>query len=150
VAQQADPLVLTSEIVASYVGRNAMPHTDVPDFIASVHEALRKTRAAEAPTLPSGEAPPRIARVEGGERPTPAVDVNKSVTQDYIVCLEDGARLKMLKRYIRTHFGLTPEEYRRKWGLPDDYPMTAPGYSKVRSRLARDMGLGAKSRLGRR
>jgi predicted transcriptional regulator len=79
----------------------------------------------------------------------PAVAISKSVTRDYIICLEDGARLKMLKRYIRTHFDLTPEEYRRKWGLPDDYPMTAPGYSKIRSRLARDMNLGAKTRLSK-
>jgi predicted transcriptional regulator len=124
---QPDPLVLASEIVASYVGNNAIPPSEVPGFIARVHKALQGAAS-------------HISTVETKARP--AVDIDRSVTEDHIVCLEDGAKLKMLKRYLRTQFGLTPEQYRRKWGLPDDYPMTAPSYSRTRSRLAREMGLG--------
>jgi predicted transcriptional regulator len=124
---------LASNIVASYVGNNAIPPGEVPDFIARVHEALQRMTNASPPGAFQGASP---------EAPVPAVDIAASVAEDYIVCLEDGARLKMLKRYLRTQYGLTPEEYRRKWGLPDNYPMTAPGYSRTRSRLAHEMGLG--------
>lgn len=129
-------LDLTTEIVASYAGNNALAASELPNLITRVHAAL------------SGVTAP----VETVEAQTPAVPVKKSVTPDYIICLEDGAKLKMLKRYIRTRYNLSPEEYRRKWGLPADYPMTAPNYSATRSKLARDIGLGQKApkRKGRR
>lgn len=121
-------LELTTEIVSSYAGRNSIAASDLPNLIARVHEALA---AASSPSETPSAA-------------EPAVPVKKSVTPDYIVCLEDGAKLKMLKRYIRTRYNLTPDEYRRKWGLPADYPMTAPNYSKTRSALALEIGLGRK------
>jgi predicted transcriptional regulator len=121
-------LDLTTEIVASYAGNNSIAATELPSLIARVHGALA------AATTP----------VETPEAAAPAVSIKKSVTPDYIVCLEDGAKLKMLKRYIRTRYNLSPDEYRRKWGLPSDYPMTAPNYSQRRSDLAREIGLGQK------
>jgi predicted transcriptional regulator len=122
-------LDLTTEIVASYAGNNAIAASELPNLIARVHAAL------------SGATAP----VEAPEALIPAVPVKKSITPDYIICLEDGAKLKMLKRYIRTRYNLSPEDYRRKWGLPADYPMTAPNYSATRSQLARDIGLGQKA-----
>ncbi len=123
-------LDLTTEIVASYAGNNALAASELPNLIARVHAALSGV------TAPAEPAPETLV---------PAVTIKKSVTPDYIICLEDGAKLKMLKRYIRTRYGLSPEEYRRKWGLPADYPMTAPNYSATRSKLARDIGLGQKA-----
>jgi predicted transcriptional regulator len=124
-----DLLRLGADIVAAYVSRNAVTAEAVPDIIRSVHGALEGlTRSA----------PP--AAVE--ERPKPAVPIARSVQHDYIVCLEDGKKLKMLKRYLRSRYNMSPEEYRRRWGLPADYPMVAPAYAARRSDFAKQIGLG--------
>src|SRR6201996_7792762 len=123
-----DLLRLGAEIVAAYVSRNAVSAEAVPDIIRTVHQALEGlTRGAPAP-------------VE--ERPKPAVPLSKSVQHDYIVCLEDGKRLKMLKRYLRSRYDMSPDDYRRRWGLPPDYPMVAPAYAARRSDFAKKIGLG--------
>jgi predicted transcriptional regulator len=119
---------LISKIVSAYVANNNVPPSELPDLIRTVHEAL----------MNPGEAAP--------ERPEPAVPIKKSIRPDYIVCLEDGKKLKMLKRHLRTSFGLSPDEYRTKWALPSDYPMVAPKYAKTRSELAKKIGLGRKAR----
>lgn len=124
-----DAIQFASSIVAAYVGHNAVKAENLPSLLSEVYQAvttLGDNRGAHA----SRE---------------PAVPVAKSVTPDHIVCLEDGKKLKMLKRYLRTHYDLSPEEYRRKWRLPADYPMTAPNYAKARSRLAKDIGLGTSA-----
>jgi predicted transcriptional regulator len=119
---------LGAEIVSAYVSRNTVPPEAVGELIRSVHSALEGL----------GQAAP--APIE--ERPKPAVPVNKSVQHDFIVCLEDGKKLKMLKRYLRSRYNLSPEEYRRRWGLPADYPMVAPAYAARRSDFAKQIGLG--------
>lgn len=123
-----DLLVHSADIVAAYVGQNKVSPEQIPDLIRSVHQALSSLGGA-APTPTS-------------EPQKPAVPINRSVSNDYIVCLEDGAKLKMLKRYLRSRYNLSPEEYRRKWGLPADYPMVAPAYAARRSEFARQIGLG--------
>ena len=117
----------TTEIVASYVQKNIMSISDLPQLIKIVHDSL---------TSLSGGSP--------AEKPQPAVSIRRSVTPDYIVCLEEGRKLKMLKRHLATAYGMTPEEYREKWGLPADYPMVAPNYAKQRSYLAKKIGLGKR------
>jgi predicted transcriptional regulator len=119
---------LGAEIVAAYVSRNSVPVDAVPDIIRSVHDALASLNREPAP---APEA-----------RPKPAVPVSKSVQHDFIVCLEDGKKLKMLKRYLRSRYDMSPEEYRRRWGLPPDYPMVAPAYAARRSDFAKQIGLG--------
>lgn len=119
---------LISTIVSAYVSNNKLPASELPDLIRTVHEALMNPE----------EAPP--------ERLEPAVPIKKSVRPEYIVCLEDGKKLKMLKRHLRTSFGMSPDEYRTKWALPSDYPMVAPKYAKTRSELAKKIGLGRKAR----
>ncbi|MGI9463801.1 MAG: MucR family transcriptional regulator [Aestuariivirgaceae bacterium] len=123
---------LTSDIVAAYVGNNAVPSTDLPSLINDVYRALAS--AVEGVS----EKPANDAK--------PAVPVRRSVTDDYIICLEDGKKFKSLKRHLRTHYNLTPEQYREKWNLPIDYPMVAPEYAKARSALAKKMGLGQRRR----
>lgn len=130
-ANDVDLIELSSEIVAAYVSHNALSPADLPRIITDVHTTLKG--------LKSGETN------EPQEELKPAVPVRKSVTPDYIVCLEDGKKFKSLKRHLRTHYNLTPEEYREKWGLAADYPMVAPSYSATRSRLAKDNGLGRKA-----
>ncbi len=125
---------LTAEIVSAFVSNNAVVASDVPGLIGEVHEAL--TRASERGAQPLLE----VLR--------PAVPVKKSVTPDYIICLEDGKQFKQLKRHLRTHYNMSPEEYRDKWSLPHDYPMVAPNYAAARSTLAKKMGLGQR-RKGR-
>lgn len=121
---------MTGRIVASYVRSNQIAVSDLPNLIRLVHQSLSG----------SGKAvEPEVVELR------PAVAIKKSVTPDYIVCLEDGKKLKMLKRYLRTAFGMTPDEYRRKWGLPADYPMTAPNYAEQRSAFAKSIGLGKKA-----
>lgn len=133
-SDQADlPLVvITTGIVANYVGNNAVPASELPALIATVQAALAKLRSG-----PAEEA----AKVQ-----VPAVPVRKSITADYIVCLEDGKRFKSLKRHLRSKFDLSPDDYRAKWGLPADYPMVAPNYAQARSDLAKSMGLGQQRR----
>jgi predicted transcriptional regulator len=125
---------LTAEVVAAYVSNNVIQTGDLPNLIAEVHTALGSTAGVQA-------AP--------AEKPKPAVPVRKSVHKDYIICLEDGMKFKSLKRHLMTYHGLTPDEYREKWGLAADYPMVAPAYAEARSRLAKEMGLGQK-RKGRK
>lgn len=126
-------LSLTSNIVAAHVANNSVPVADLPTLIRDVYTTLANV---------GGPAPKTDAR------PAPAVPVKKSVAPDYIVCLEDGKKLKMLKRHLKTAYNMTPEEYREKWGLPADYPMVAPNYAKQRSRLAKQIGLGTRARRG--
>lgn len=128
---ESDLVELSTEIVSAYVSHNAVSPGDLPRLIAEVHGALRGLRDDEVP-----------AQVEELK---PAVPVRKSITADYIICLEDGKKFKSLKRHLRTHYNLSPEEYREKWGLPADYPMVAPSYSATRSKLAKDNGLGRKA-----
>ena len=123
-------LALTTEIVASFVGNNVVAMSDVPALISSVFRSLSAV----------GQAEPEKA----AETPAPAVPIKKSVQHDFIVCLEDGKKLKMLKRHLATSYQMTPEDYRRRWGLAKDYPMVAPAYAARRSALAREIGLGRK------
>ena len=120
---------LGAGIVAAYVSRNAVSADAVPDIIRSVHSTLQQL---------TGAAP--VAATE--ERPKPAVAIGRSVQHDYIVCLEDGKKLKMLKRYLRSRYNMSPDDYRRRWGLPPDYPMVAPAYAARRSDFAKKIGLG--------
>ncbi len=130
--EQENLIELTAEIVSAYVSNNSVASGEIPMLISDVHSALNRTVSG------SGEPAPEPLR--------PAISVRKSVTPDYIICLEDGKRFKSLKRHLRTHYDLTPDEYREKWGLPSDYPMVAPNYAKARSSLAREMGLGQRRR----
>ena len=135
-----DPLLpLVTEIVVAYLSHNTVAMTDIPRLIAETRAAL----AQSATTISNGE---RVSLVTSKE---PAVPVKKSVTPDYLICLEDGTKLKMLKRHLRTAYDMTPEQYREKWGLPEDYPMVAPNYAKKRSSLAREFGLGLGGRKRR-
>ena len=121
---------LTTSIVSAYVSHNSVRAADLPELIAAVHSALSGL-SGTAETPAAAVAPP-----------SPAVPIKKSVTDDYIICLEDGKKFRSLKRHIGTVYNLSPEQYREKWGLPRDYPMVAPAYSAIRSRLAKDIGLG--------
>jgi len=118
---------LTASIVSAYVSNNSVAAADLPALIAQVHSAL--TRVSDG----------RESQVDGLK---PAIPIKKSITSDYIICLEDGKKFKSLKRHLRTRYKLTPEQYREKWGLGSDYPMVAPNYAAARSRLAKQMGLG--------
>ncbi|WP_431856858.1 MucR family transcriptional regulator [Azospirillum sp.] len=124
-------LSLTTEIVAAHVSNNSVAVADLPVLIEQVYKSLSNVGTDPVP-------------VE--ERPQPAVPIKKSVTPDYIVCLEDGKKLKMLKRHLKTAYNMTPEEYRDRWGLPADYPMVAPNYARQRSSLAKQIGLGTRAR----
>jgi predicted transcriptional regulator len=128
-------LTLTSRIVAAHVGRNSVSVGDLPNLIQQIYGALSGV-GHEAP-VPA-------------ERPQPAVSVKRSVTDEYIICLEDGKRLKMLKRHLKTAYDMTPEQYRERWNLPPDYPMVAPKYALARRELAKKIGLGTKRRKSRR
>jgi MucR family transcriptional regulator, transcriptional regulator of exopolysaccharide biosynthesis len=122
---------LAVEIVSAYVSNNSLPVGELPAFIGQVHAAL--AGVSKGPTL---DIPAEPAK--------PAVPIKKSLTNDFLVCLEDGRKFKSLKRHLHTHYNLSPEAYREKWGLPSDYPMVAPAYAKARSALALKMGLGQK------
>ena len=130
-ANAGDLLALTTEIVAAHVSNNTVSVADLPTLINQVYQSLSTIGTAPAPAA---------------ERPQPAVSIKKSVHPDYIICLEDGKKLKMLKRHLKTAYDMTPEEYRERWGLPADYPMVAPNYAKQRSRLAKEIGLGTRAR----
>ncbi len=125
-------LGLTSQIVSAYVSKNSVQASDLPNLINSVHQSLATLGQPQAPAEASVDL-------------KPAVPVKKSVTPDYIICLEDGKKLKMLKRHLKSSYGLSPDEYRAKWGLPSDYPMTCPNYAKARSDLALKLGLGRRA-----
>ncbi|MDX2259429.1 MAG: MucR family transcriptional regulator [Hyphomicrobiaceae bacterium] len=125
-----DLVELTARIVSAYVSNNSVGATDLPQLINDTHAAL--SRASNGAPSPDREDK------------SPKVPVKKSVLPDYIICLEDGKKFKSLKRHLRTHYNLSPEEYREKWGLPHDYPMVAPNYARARSDLAKRMGLGTR------
>jgi predicted transcriptional regulator len=124
-------LTLTADIVAAHVSNNSVAVNDLPTLIQNVHQALRGIS-------PSSAAPEA--------KPEPKVSIRSSIKPDYIVCLEDGKRLKMLKRHLMTHYNMTPDQYRQKWGLSTDYPMVAPNYAEQRRTLAKSIGLGTKRR----
>lgn len=123
---------MTVDIVAAYVTHNSVPAMELPGLIGNIHKAL------------TGLASPESAKA--AEPTQPAVSVKKSISNDFIVCLEDGRKFKSLKRHLRTKYDMTPDDYRAKWGLPKDYPMVAPAYAKARSELAKSMGLGQGGR----
>lgn len=125
----------TTEIVSARVKRSDLSADEIVSFFKKVYQGLHEVLQAE------------IANNQDQE---PFVPVEKSVTPDYLICLEDGKKMKMLRRYLRTNFDMTPDEYREKWGLPPDYPMTAPNYAKKRSSLAKDIGLGKKSKKSKK
>ena len=127
-------LTLTADIVAAHVSNNSVAVNDLPNLIQNVHSALSGISASRSAPEP---------------RPEPKVPIRSSVKPDYIVCLEDGKRLKMLKRHLMTHYQLTPDQYRQKWGLAADYPMVAPNYAEQRRTLAKSIGLGTKRRKSR-
>jgi predicted transcriptional regulator len=127
-ASAGDLLRMTAEVAAAYVGNNSLPASQLPDVIRTIYSSIS--------ALEGGSV--------GGNGAKPMVPIKKSVMPDYIICLEDGKKLKMLKRHLRTSYGMTPEEYRIKWGLPADYPMVAPNYAEQRSAFAKKIGLGRK------
>ena len=130
-AKNDDVLIeLTADVVAAYVSNNPVPAGELPNLIADVHAALGRVGGSPEP------AP--------ADKPKPAVNPKKSVHDDHIICLEDGKKFKSLKRHLMTHYGLTPDQYREKWGLDPNYPMVAPNYAAARSQLAKKMGLGRK------
>lgn len=126
---QNSVLELTTSIVSSFVAKNTIASADLPDLIKTIFETVQDLSSGQQATSQTHE---------------PAVAIPKSVTADYLICLEDGRKLKMLKRYLRSKYDMTPEDYRSKWGLPADYPMVAPNYAKLRSQHAKDIGLGKK------
>ncbi len=130
--EKVDLIEMTAEIVASYVENNTISTTDLPALIQSVHRALNSVSSGSEAV----EAAPK----------EPAVPIRRSITPDYLICLEDGRKFKSLKRHLRTKYNMSPEDYRAKWGLAKDYPMVAPNYAKARSDLAKQMGLGQGGR----
>jgi len=129
---KAEIIEMTAEIVAAYVENNNISTGDLPALIQSVHRALTSVASGAEAVEPAPKEP--------------AVPVRRSITQDYLICLEDGRKFKSLKRHLRTKYNMSPEDYRAKWGLPKDYPMVAPSYAKARSDLAKQMGLGQGGR----
>jgi predicted transcriptional regulator len=135
--EKSNLLELTATIAAAYVGNNSVAEADLPKLIATIYRSLAAApHGAESKSAEAAEL-------------KPAVPVRKSITPDFIICLEDGKKFKSLKRHLRTHYDLSPEQYREKWGLPVDYPMVAPNYAEARSSLAKKIGLG-QSRAERR
>jgi predicted transcriptional regulator len=129
--QSNDLLTLTTEIVAAHVSNNTVALGDLPQLINQIYNSL--ANIGNAPAAPAS-------------RPQPAVSIKKSIQPDYIVCLEDGKKLKMLKRHLKTAYNMSPEAYRERWKLASDYPMVAPNYARQRSRLAKEIGLGTRPR----
>ena len=132
---QSEIIEMTTDIVSAYVGNNSVAASDLPTLIHAVHRALTGVTN-----------PPEAAEPAPKE---PAVSIKKSITSEFLICLEDGRKFKSLKRHLRTKYNLSPEEYRAKWGLPKDYPMVAPSYAAARSNLAKQMGLGQGGRKTR-
>ena len=133
---KAEVIEMTADIVSAYVGNNSVSSADLPALIQSVHRALAGIAGGPEVVEPAPKEP--------------AVPLKKSITPDYLICLEDGRKFKSLKRHLRTKYNMSPEEYRSKWGLPKDYPMVAPNYAKARSDLAKQMGLGQGGRQAAR
>ena len=132
---KAEVIEMTTDIVSAYVGNNTVTASDLPGLIQSVHNALMGVTTG-------------VVELEAAPK-EPAVSVKKSITPDFLVCLEDGRKFKSLKRHLRTKYNMSPEEYRAKWALPKDYPMVAPSYAAARSNLAKQMGLGQGGRKAR-
>ncbi len=130
--QHQELLSFTADIVSAHLSNNQIAADEIPGLIQKVYKTLANV---------NGEA-----GVSASERPQPAVPIKRSVTPEYIICLEDGKKLKMLKRHLKTAYDMSPEEYRERWGLPADYPMVAPSYASQRSKLAKDIGLGTRGR----
>jgi len=126
---------LTANIVSAYVSNNTVPSAEIPNLIGQIHSALLRVSGGQAPSP--------------AEPLKPAVPLKRSITSDYLICLEDGKKFKSLKRHLRTQYKMTPEHYREKWGLPPEYPMVAPNYAAARSQLAKQMGLGQQRRRRR-
>jgi predicted transcriptional regulator len=126
---------LAADIVSAYLSHNSVASSEIPNLINQIYAALKRVSAGQGATA--------------AEPPKPAVPIKRSVTPEYIVCLEDGLKFKSLKRHLRTRYNLTPDQYREKFGLPPDYPMVAPNYAAARSKLAKDMGLGQQRRRRR-
>ena len=131
--ENRNTISLTATIVSAYVSNNSLPSAELSALIASVHTAIAKLNGSEPLELTTEEL-------------RPAVPIKRSITDNYLICLEDGRKFKSLKRHLRTQYKLTPEGYRAKWKLPPDYPMVAPGYAEIRSQMAKDMGLGQRRR----
>ncbi len=129
---QSEMLQMTAQMVSAYLGNNTVPASQIPELIRSVFSSLSNLDGGPAEVVSLTQKP--------------AVNIKKSITPEFIVCLEDGKRLKMLKRHLRTTYNMTPDEYRAKWNLPPDYPMVAPNYAKQRSAFAKKIGLGRKAR----
>lgn len=123
---------LTANIVSAYVSNNSVPSADIPNLIGQVHSALKRVSGGQG--------------AAATEPLKPAVPIKRSITPEYLVCLEDGLKFKSLKRHLRSRYGITPDQYREKWSLPPDYPMVAPNYAAARSQLAKQMGLGQQRR----
>jgi predicted transcriptional regulator len=130
-----DYIGLAAKIVAAYVSHNSVPSAEIPDLISQIYAALKRVSDGQAAST--------------AEPAKPAVPIKRSVTAEYIVCLEDGLKFKSLKRHLRSRYNLTPDQYREKFNLPADYPMVAPNYAAARSKLAKDMGLGQQRRRRR-
>jgi predicted transcriptional regulator len=137
-ADQGAPnyIELTADIVSAYVANNSISSGEIPALISEIHAALARVSSGQ-----EVQAPVEPAK--------PAVSIKKSITNDYLICLEDGKKFKSLKRHLRTAYNMSPEQYRERWGLPQDYPMVAPNYAEARSQLAKQMGLGQKRKRGR-
>jgi predicted transcriptional regulator len=131
-SNSANYIELAADIVSAYVSNNSLPSSELPALINEVHKALLRVTSGSAPVVV--------------EALKPAVPAKKSITNDYIICLEDGKKFKSLKRHLRTQYNISPEEYREKWGLPADYPMVAPDYAEQRRDLAKKIGLGTTRR----
>jgi len=135
--ERAEIIEMTADIVSAYVGHNAVVAADLPDLIQAVHRALSNVSVTAEP-------------VESAAPKEPAVPLKRSITPEFLICLEDGRKFKSLKRHLRTKYNMSPDEYRAKWKLPKDYPMVAPNYAKARSDLAKQMGLGQGGRQAAR
>ncbi|WP_377843887.1 MucR family transcriptional regulator [Bosea sp. UC22_33] len=132
-AEEGENLIaLVADIVSAYVSNNSVPAADLPGLIATTHAAITGLGTPPAPVVE--------------ERPTPVVSIKRSITPEFLICLEDGKKFKSLKRHLRTAYNMSPEDYRARWGLPADYPMVAPAYAEARSTLAKKMGLGQQRR----
>ena len=130
-------LKMVANVISHYLKKNPVPAAELPAVINAVYSALNGQAAAPAAPVPE-------------QRPEPAVPIRRSVTPEFIICLEDGKKLKMLKRHLATAYGMTPDEYRQRWNLPADYPMVAPNYAEQRSALAKQIGLGSRPRVGKK
>lgn len=132
--QKPDLARIVADVVASYVANNKVDMNELPNLVQQVYHSFLRLDGMTS------------TNISAADRPEPAVAIKKSVTPEYIICLEDGKKLKMLKRHLQTSYNMTPEQYRERWNLPSDYPMVAPSYAKERSKLAKDIGLGTKTK----